>query len=128
MRRRGTLGSIALVFAAFFAFTGAVSGEDTHVYAVSLTIAVDRPAHTINGTIVSDAPSEFCTSSTVRVRKAMPGRDKVVARIFPIYDEWRLKSSSALRGARIYAEVLRYHLPSRPVECLEARSRTVTAP
>ena len=33
-----------------------------------------------------------------------------------------------IRGKRVYAEVLEYHLPSRPVVCLAARSRTVTAP
>jgi hypothetical protein len=106
----------------------ASSGEDTHVYAVTLTIAVDRAAGKISGTIVTDAPSEFCDSSTVRVRRAMPGHDKVVARIYPYGAEWRMKSFPALRGKRVYAEALPYHLPSRPVECLGARSRTVTAP
>jgi hypothetical protein len=58
----------------------------------------------------------------------MPGKDKVVARIFPYGAEWHMKSPPALRGKRVYAEVLAYHLPSRPVECLGARSRAVTAP
>lgn len=117
-----------MLFAAILATAPGVSGETTHVYPVSLTIAVDRAAQKIAGTIVTDAPSEFCESSTVRVRRVMPGNDKVVARIFPYGGEWRMKSTPALRGERIYAEVLPYHLPSRPVECLGARSRAVTAP
>jgi len=39
-----------------------------------------------------------------------------------------MKSTPALRGARVYAEALPYHLPYRPVECLAARSRAVIAP
>ena len=58
----------------------------------------------------------------------MPGQDKVVARLFPEPAEWRMKSTPGPQGARVYAEVLAYHLPQRPVECLGARSRTVTAP
>ncbi|MGV1049704.1 MAG: hypothetical protein ACOYD4_14405 [Solirubrobacterales bacterium] len=104
------------------------SSETTHVYPVSLTIAVDRAAGKISGTIVTEAPSEFCDSSSVRVRIAMPGHDKVVARIFPYGGEWHMKSPPALQGKRVYAEVLAYHLPARPVECLGARSRAVTAP
>jgi hypothetical protein len=128
MRARRPLGAVVLSIAATLAITPAVSGENTHIYPVTLTIAVDRAADKISGTVVSDAPSEFCTSSTVRIRQAMRGRDEVVARISPIYDEWRMKSPPTLRGERVYAEVLRYHLPSRPVECLGARSRSVTAP
>jgi hypothetical protein len=128
MRRVRQLGALAGSIVALFAVTTTASGETTHTYVVTLTISVDRAAAKISGTILSDAPSEFCDSSTVRIRRAMPGRDKVVARIFPTYSEWRLKSSPALRGKRIYAEVLSYHLPERPVVCLGARSRTVTAP
>jgi hypothetical protein len=106
----------------------AASGETTHTYSVSLTISVDRAAHKISGTIVTDAPSEFCEISTIRVRRVMPGHDKVVAGLTPYGGEWRMKSPSALRGERVYADVLTYHLPSRPVVCLGARSRTVTAP
>lgn len=115
------------VAAAAFLAPAALGGA-THVYPVTLTIVVDRDAGKIGGSILTDAPSEFCESSTVRVRRAMPGRDKVVARVFPEAGEWRLRSPKALRGERIYAEVLAYHLPSRPVECLGDRSRTVTAP
>ncbi len=104
------------------------AGETTHTYPVSLTISVDRAAHKIGGTIVTDAPSEFCEISTIRVRRIMPGKDKVVAGITPYAGEWRMKSPAALRGERVYAEVSTYHLPSRPVVCLGARSRTVTAP
>jgi hypothetical protein len=99
-----------------------------HTYRVTLAISVDRDAGKISGTIESDAPSEFCDSSTVRIRQAMPGKDKVVARVFPTYSGWRLNSFPALKGKRVYAEVLAYELPQRPVICLGARSRTVTAP
>ncbi len=58
----------------------------------------------------------------------MPGHDKVVARVFPEAGEWKLRSPARLSGAKVYAEVLAYHLPSRPVECLGARSRAVIAP
>ena len=106
----------------------AASGDVIHTYAVTLTISVDRNADRLSGTISSDAPSEFCDSSTVRIRRAMPGKDRVVARVFPTYGEWRLRSFPAIRGKRVYAEVLTYDLPQRPVMCLGARSRTVTAP
>ena len=104
------------------------SAEDTHVYEVSLTISVNRAEAKIDGTIVTDAPSEFCESSTVRVLSVGPGKDKVVARLYPYGGEFHMKSTPNLRGKRVYAEVLAYHLPSRPVECLAARSRAVTAP
>jgi hypothetical protein len=102
--------------------------ETTHTYPVTLTISVDRAAGKLGGAIVTDAPSEFCDSSTVRVMRAMRGKDKVAARVEPVYGEWRLRSFPALSGKRVYAELLPYHLPARPVECLGARSRTVTAP
>jgi hypothetical protein len=105
-----------------------VSAEETHVYSVSLTITVDRAAHKLGGSIVTDAPSEFCESSTVRVRRVEPGKDGIAGRVFPAAGEWHFRSPKALRGKRVYAEVLPYHLPSRPVECLGARSRAVTAP
>ena len=122
------LGVLAASIGVVFAIAPAASGETTHVFAVTLTISVDRGAHRISGTIVTDAPSEFCDSSGVRVRQAMPGHDRVVAHVFPEASEWRMKSPPTLSGMRVYAEVLSYHLPSRPVECLGARSRTVTAP
>jgi hypothetical protein len=77
---------------------------------------------------VADAPSEFCDSSTVRIRRVMPGRDRVMARVSPYAGEWHLRSWPALKGKRVYADVLEYHLPQRPVVCLGARSRTVRAP
>ncbi len=122
------LGALVASIAAILAITPTAFGETTHTYAVTLTIAVDRAAHKIDGTVASDAPGQFCELSTVRVRKVMPGKDKVVARLTPYGNEWHMKSPPALRGERIYAEVSTYHLPSRPVECLGARSRTVTAP
>jgi hypothetical protein len=121
------LGVLAASIAAI-AVTSTASGETTHTYAVTLTIAVDRTAHKISGTVTSDAPAEFCEQSTVRVRKVMPGHDDVVAYLSPYANEWGMRSRPKLRGERVYAEVSSYHLPSRPVECLGARSRTVTAP
>lgn len=106
----------------------AASTDVIHTYAVTLTIGVDRDANKLIGTVSSDAPSEFCDSSAVRIRRAMPGKDKVVARVPPTAGEWRMRSFPAIRGKRVYAEVLAYELPQRPVMCLGARSRTVTAP
>jgi hypothetical protein len=125
------LGLLAALAACLMAISGALvvaSAETTHTYPVTLTISVDRGAGQLSGAILTDAPSEFCDSSTVRIREVTPGHDRVVTRLFPEAAEWRMKSTAALRGARVYAEVLAYHLPQRPVECLAARSRTVTAP
>jgi hypothetical protein len=129
MRSFGVLLASIAAVAAVAAVVPAASGETTHTYAVTLTIAVDRGAGTIGGAVSSEAPAQFCEMSTVRVREAMRGHDRVVARIFPNdFSEWKLKSPPALRGKRVYAEVSAYHLPSRPVECLGARTRAVTAP
>jgi hypothetical protein len=128
MGTRVLLPAIAVSLAVVAAASSVVSAETTHTYPVTLTISVDRGAGQLSGTILTDAPSEFCDSSTVRIREVTPGHDRVVARLFPQAAEWRMKSTPALRGARVYAEVLAYHLPQRPVECLAARSRTVTAP
>jgi hypothetical protein len=116
--------SVCLLLAA----ASVAEGEVTHTYSVSLTIAVDRDAGTLSGAIVTDAPSEFCDSSTVRIREVTAGHDRVVARVFPEAGEWHMRSTPRLSGVRVYAEVLAYHLPQRPVECLGARSRAVTAP
>jgi hypothetical protein len=115
--------------AALMALGGAATAEDTHTYSVTVTIAVDRAAGKIGGEVISDAPAQFCEMSTVRVRRAMPGKDKVVARIFPSdVSTWSLKPGPGLKGAKVYAETSEYHLPSRPIVCLAARSRAVTAP
>jgi hypothetical protein len=106
----------------------AASGETTHTYPVSLTISVDRPGHLINGTIVTDAPSEFCDSSSIRIVQPLPGKDEVIKTVTPYAGEFHASSPKRIHGKRVYAEVLSYHLPSRPVVCLAARSRTVTAP
>jgi hypothetical protein len=103
-------------------------GRGTHTFAVSLTISADRAARELKGEVVTDAPSEFCDSSTLRILRQAPGNDEVVARGRPYIGKWHLKSPVRIRGDRVYAEVLKYHLPSRPVICLGARSRTVTAP
>ncbi len=128
MTRGAQLGAALASLAALLLAVAPASGETTHVYPVTLTIAVDRAAHKIGGTVTSDAPAEFCEQSTVRVRKAMPGHDDVVAYLTPYANKWGMRSRPTLRGARVYAEVSAYHLPGRPVECLGARSRTVTAP
>jgi hypothetical protein len=123
---RGALAVLALLLLALAAKAPA---ETTHTFPVTVTIAVDRPAGLLSGSVESEAPSEFCDGATVRVMLSLPGRDRVAARVSPNdFSEWHLKSFPALAGRRVYAEVLQYHLPSRPVVCLGARSRTVTAP
>jgi hypothetical protein len=117
------------LLAALLAIAATAFGETTHTYPVTVTIAVDRAAHKVGGEVLSEAPAQFCEMSTVRVLRVMPGKDKVVARIFPSdISQWSMKSPPALRGARVYAETSAYQLPSRPVVCLAGRSRTVTAP
>jgi hypothetical protein len=128
MWRARLLGVLVVLTSSVLVLAAPAPAETTHVYPVSLTISVDRTEGKINGTIVTEAPSEFCESSTVRMLAVGPGKDKVVARIFPYGGEFHMKSTPALGGKRVYAEVLAYHLPSRPVECLGARSRAVTAP
>jgi hypothetical protein len=126
---RATLpGFLAVLLFAAVCVVPAASGETTHTYPVALTISVDRPAHLINGTIVTDAPSEFCESSSIRIVRPMPGKDEVVKAVTPYAGVFHASSPKRIRGKRVYAEVLPYHLPSRPVVCLAARSRTVTAP
>ncbi|HYP55503.1 MAG TPA: hypothetical protein VEQ41_04280 [Solirubrobacterales bacterium] len=125
MRSTAALLSTAIALAG----VSVASAETTHVYPVTLTISVDRQARQIDVSVSSDAPAQFCETSMIRIRRAMPGKDKVIARSFPNdLGEWHLKAPPALRGKRIYAEVSGYRLPERPVECLGARSRTVTAP
>ncbi|HEY8809323.1 MAG TPA: hypothetical protein VIM28_04800 [Solirubrobacterales bacterium] len=128
MGTRVLLPAIAVSLVVLAGAPMVVSAETTHTYPVTLTISVDRSAGQLSGEILTDAPSEFCDSSTVRIREVAPGHDRVVARLFPQAADWRMKSTPALRGTRVYAEVLAYHLPQRPVECLAARSRSVTAP
>jgi hypothetical protein len=122
------LGVLVVLTALVTVLAAPAAGDAEHVYPVSLTISVDRAEGKINGTIVTEAPSEFCESSTVRMLAVGPGKDKVVARVYPYGGEFHMKSTPAIQGKRVYAEVLAYHLPSRPVECLAARSRAVTAP
>jgi hypothetical protein len=128
MRHGRHLGILIASLAVLISAAPAASGETTHTYAVALTISVDRPGHLINGTIITDAPSEFCEISSVRIVQQMPGKDKVVKTVAPYGGEFHASSPKFIRGKRVYAEVLGYHLPSRPVVCLAARSRTVTAP
>ncbi len=128
MLLRKKLGAVLVVLTGILAMAAPALGDAEHVYSVSLTIEVDRAAHKINGTIVTEAPSEFCESSSVRIMEIEPGKDRKVAAIFPYGGQYHMTSRPPLRGKRVYAEVLPYHLPERPVECLAARSRTVTAP
>jgi hypothetical protein len=129
MRRAAVLGGTILVASALLAVTvPGVSGETTHVYPVKMTIYVDRAEHKIKGTVESDAPSFFCEESMVRLRKVEPGKDEKVNFVKPVYGKWGMRTTSKLSGSKVYAEVSKYHLPQRPVICLAARSRTVTAP
>jgi hypothetical protein len=127
MGLRTLIGSLA-VLAATTAVAQPVGAETTHTYPVALTISVDRAGRQINGTIVTDAPSEFCESSAIRIVSEVPGKDKLVKTVTPYGGEFHASAPKYIRGKRIYAEVLSYHLPSRPVVCLAARSRTVIAP
>ncbi|HEY7255531.1 MAG TPA: hypothetical protein VH476_02510 [Solirubrobacterales bacterium] len=129
MRRAARLGATwALASALLAAAVPAVSGETTHVYPVKMTISVDRSEHKIKGTVESDAPSFFCEESTVRLYRVEPGKDKKVNFVKPVYGKWGMRTTSRLSGSKVYAEVSKYHLPDRPVVCLAARTRTVTAP
>ncbi len=128
MGRATPPGFLATLLLAVVCLVPAASGETTHTYPVALTISVDRPGHLINGTIITDAPSEFCESSSIRIVLPMPGKDEVVKTVTPYAGVFHASSPKRIRGKRVYAEVLSYHLPSRPVVCLAARSRTVTAP
>ena len=128
MGRVARLGTIIAALGAILLGVPAASGETTHTYAVALTISVDRPGHLINGTIVTDAPSEFCDSSSIRIVLDLPGKDEMIKSVSPYGGVYHASSPKRIRNKRVYAEVLSYHLPSRPVVCLAARSRTVTAP
>ena len=121
-------GVLATLLLAVACLVPAATGETTHTFPVALTISVDRPGHLINGTIVTDAPSEFCESSSIRIVRPMPGKDEVIKTVTPYAGEYHASSPKRIRNKRVYAEVLEYHLPSRPVVCLAARSRTVIAP
>ena len=121
-------GIVVGSLAAVLLLASAAVGETTHTYPVSLTISVDRAARQLNGTIVTDAPSEFCESSSIRILELMPGKDELVKTVTPYGGEFHAHVPKFISGKRVYAEVLSYHLPSRPVVCLAARSRTVTAP
>jgi hypothetical protein len=128
MGRAKLAGLMIVSLALAVALVPGASGETTHTYPVALTISVDRSGHLINGTIVTDAPSEFCESSSIRIVRPLPGKDEVVKAVTPYAGEYHASSPKRIRSKRVYAEVLAYHLPSRPVVCLAARSRSVIAP
>ncbi len=119
--------------AALMALSPAASGRRTHTYQVVISVSVDRSAHLLTGKVTSEpqAPSFFCEASAVRIVEAMPGKDRVVARVRPDLEhlaEWRFTVPDALRGTKLHAETSAYHLPQRPIQCLAGRSRDVTAP
>ncbi len=119
-----------LAATAVTALTVAVTaaGTTTHTYPVTLTIKANKAAKKIEGDVTSPAPSEFCTTSTVRILQPKRGRDALVATVHPVYSHWSFRIRPRRSGDRLYAATLQYHLPNRPVVCLAARSRTVTAP
>jgi hypothetical protein len=127
MKRLGPLALVAVAVSAFAA--PAVSGETTHFYPVQLTISVERSASKIKGTVSSEAPSQFCEESMIRLMKVEPGKDKKVNSVWPgTFGQWGMRTTSRLSGSKVYAEVLKYHLPQRPVICEAAKSKVVTAP
>jgi hypothetical protein len=129
--RRGALLGVAFLLASVPLVTSAagVSGETTHVFSVTLTIYVDRAEHKVKGTISSpDAPSEFCDQGMIRLMQVLPGKDKKVNFDKPTEGRWGFRTAARLRGERVYAEVLEYKIPGRPVICKGAKSRAVTAP
>jgi hypothetical protein len=128
MLRRSALLALPVCAALGLAAFPASAGQ-THTYAVTVTIKVeDRATHKVGGKILSDAPSTFCTESSVRVRKVAPGKDPAIGLVFkPPNAEWHIKLPRH-RGEKIYAEVSTYHLPQRPVICLGDRSGTIRAP
>ncbi|HEY1354845.1 MAG TPA: hypothetical protein VGF09_00880 [Solirubrobacterales bacterium] len=130
MKRAGLLGAAILVAAAFAAAAiPTLAAGKTHVYAVQLSIYVDRSEGKIKGEVSSEAPSFFCEESAVRLMKEEPGKDRKVATYRPTFlGRFGFRSTPKLRGSKVYVEVLKYHLPQRPVICLAARSRAVTAP
>jgi hypothetical protein len=128
---RGAVSLAAFLLASVIVATSAagVSGETTHVFSVTLTIYVDRGEHKVKGTISSpDAPSEFCDQGMIRLMQVLPGKDKKANFDKPTDGRWGFRTTSRLRGERVYAEVLEYKIPGRPVICKGARSRAVTAP
>jgi hypothetical protein len=128
--KRSALPGVAFLLAfALLAAAPGVSGQATHVYSVILTISVDRAEHKVKGTISSpDAPSEFCDQGGVRLMLVQPGKDKKINSVKPGADKWGFGTTAKLRGERVYAEVLEYEIPGRPVICKGAKSRIVTAP
>jgi hypothetical protein len=130
MKRWRLLGAAILVASAFLAVAiPSVSAKKTHAYEVHLSIYVDRAEHKIKGMVSYEGPSFFCEESNIRLVKVAPGKDEKVSEVKPgMFGKWGFRTTSRLSGSRVYAEVLKYHLPQRPVICLGARSRTVTAP
>ena len=132
MRRSGLIASLVLSSGMLLASGQApiaVGAGTHHTYAVFLTISVDRAGHKVKGTITSpDAPSEFCDQGGVRLMQVLPGKDKKINSVKPGAGQWGFGITAKLSGERVYAEVLAYEIPGRPVTCEGAKSRIVTAP
>jgi hypothetical protein len=129
MRRVPLAGAVLALVALLAVLVPTASSGKTHIYKVQLSIYVDRSEHKIKGQVSSEGPSFFCEESAVRLMKVEPGQDRKVATYKPIFlGKFGFRSTPRLRGSQVYVEVLKYHLPQRPVVCLAARSRTVTAP
>src|SRR5262249_54219444 len=128
--RRLTFAVFPLAIAVLLAvMLPAASAGKTHIYKVQISISVDRSENKIKGEVSSEAPSAFCEESTVRLLEVGPGKDKKVATSRPVYfGKFGFRITPRLRGSKVYAEVLRYHLPQRPVICVAARSRALTVP
>jgi hypothetical protein len=129
MGRIPVAGAVLALTVVLAIIVPAVSSGKTHIYPVQLKIEADRSEHKIKGEVSSEAPASFCEESAVRLMEVEPGKDRKVASYKPFFlGRFGFRSTPKLRGSQVYVEVLRYHLPQRPVICLAARSRTVTAP
>ena len=121
--------ALAAAAAAVLALAGGAPATTTHTYPVTISIKVNKPEKKIEGDVDSPAPSEFCDSSGVRIMHPQRGKDQLVAKVNTFgAGQWSFRIKPKRSGQRLYAQTLKYHLPSRPVVCLGARSRTVTAP
>lgn len=107
----------------------AASHGGNHTFPVTVTIKPDREARIVEATAHSDAPAQFCEQASIRIRHSKPGRDETLFRDF--MDDfgaihWHVPPRH--KGKRVYAEVSKYDLPSRPITCLDDRSRIINAP
>lgn len=122
------LGLSAVLVVAAVAIAGASHGGN-HTFPVTVTIKPDREARIVEAQAHSDAPAQFCEQASIRIRHAKRGRDKVLFSNF-MNDfgavKWHVPPRH--KGKRVYAQVSKYDLPSRPITCLGDRSRIIRAP